>query len=578
MTSMGMKGRDPLGKVAPRRKRKPEADGEGSENDKFEGALEYGKAGNKPDTTVKRNVPRSRWVPDRSRRLPPGSAGLLGGLLATSQFVTLQSDRMMACARAYDTDPLLMIVTTIMRSSILGGGLDIQRKGFTLTASARAFYQRVWSEFITRLLRSLWAFGFAAVVTEPHPIYKAIPHVLEVERLLVRMQGDIYGLRRYVFHVRETDMLLGMGTNANGQRLEQGHLQEAVPNVLIFEMNPPAQDGSIQSRVSALLPALAYYTSLQQADMRAVDLLTNPYLVSAVNKEPYDTQNVAMGANPTMIDSAGAGMYASVPLRPATREDMIRRKSVLRLVDRMNGRPPRGNETGGGVQILPVQELREGTTAVSAPQAVEPQYLIQTCVQLEERVGAMFGVPRSLFSHYSGGTRVGGDSQRLVFLESSRNLKTILLPILTATFAAIYASDFWDDTLVIALNDNVSLTDAIAVCQVSWNLPGMPPPSVMQDLWRCGVLKYSFYTNSLTHIYGLPAEALEPFPRLSLKELAGIPPPAPAAPGAKGSKPKAGKAGKGLKPPGKSAVRAPFGDNDPEALERLRADKSAGDL
>lgn len=574
-----MKGRDPLGKPPARRKRKPDADSNGSEVDKFEGALEYGKTNNKPDPTTKRNVPRSRWVPDRSRRLPPGSAGMLGGLLATSQFVTLEGDRMTACARAYDTDPLLMIVTTIMRSSILGGGLDIQRKGFTLTPSARAFYQRVWSEFITRLLRSLWAFGFAAVVTEPHPIYKAVPHVLEVDRLLVRMQCDIYGLRRYVFHVRETDMLLGSGISNNGQGLEQGHLQEAVPNVLIFEMNPPGQDGSIRSRVSALLPALEYYSKLQLADMRAVDLLTSPYVVSAITKEPYDSQNVAMGAAPTMVDSAGGGTYASVPLRPATREDLIRRRNVLRQVDRMNGRPPRSSDLGGGVQILPVQELREGTTAVTAPQATEPAYLIQTCVQLEERVGAMFGVPRSLFSHYSGGTRVGGDSQRLVFLESSRNLKTILLPILTATFAAIYASDFWDDSLVIALSDNVSLTDAIAVCQVSWNLPGVPPPSVMQDLWRCGVLKYSFYTNSLTHIYGLPAEALEPFPRLSLKELAGIPPPAPSAPGAKGSsKPKTGKAGKGLKPPGKSAVRPPFAVSDPEAIERLRTDKSAGDL
>jgi hypothetical protein len=191
-------------------------------------------------------------------------------------------------------------------------------------------------------------------------------------------------------------------------------------------------------------------------------------------------------------------------------------------------------------------------------------------------VGAAFGVPRSLFSRYSGSNRGGEDANRLVFLESSRSLKNALLPILTTTFAAIYAADFRDDSLVVALSDNIDLNDAVAVTQVSWILPGVPPPAVVSELWREGTLKREAYVNFLSHLYGMPISAFEPSPKLSIKELAGIPPPEPAAApaaDAKKKKKKAGgaqKGGAGLKPPGKRAVHAPNMKVDTEALNRLR--------
>jgi hypothetical protein len=244
---------------------------------KFEGALEYGEVSSRRDPTVEERVEtRSRWVPDRSRQLPRGALEMMGGLLSTAQFTTLDSATLRLCAQVYDTDALIKNVTNVMRNSILGGGIDIQRPGFFLTSAARAFYQRVWSEFVTRVLRSLWAFGLAAVVTEPHPLYKAIPHVLELDRLTVRMQGDIYGLRRYVFHVPETETLLGIGIAGNHLPQPHAEVQEAVPNVLVFELDPPSREGHIQSRVASLLPELRYFASLREADLRAVDSLTNP--------------------------------------------------------------------------------------------------------------------------------------------------------------------------------------------------------------------------------------------------------------------------------------------------------------
>ena len=159
-----------------------------------------------------------------------------------------------------------------------------------------------------------------------------------------------------------------------------------------------------------------------------------------------------------------------------------------------------------------------------------------------------------------------------------------VIPILVTTFSKIYAQEFLDDSAVVALSDNIDLQDAINVTQVSWQLPGVPPPTVVSELWREGSLRREAYLNFLSHLYGLPLNAFEATPKLTLKELAGIPPPEPAAAagppsssGDKKSKPKP-KGGKGLKPPGPSAVHAPHQTADKESLNRLvdKASKPSG--
>ena len=82
------------------------------------------------------NVPRPKmWMPDRSRRLPEGLGSFMGTFLGTANYVTIDRQQLEACAKAYDTDPLVKIATGVMRNSILGGGIDIVRPVLSLSLS-----------------------------------------------------------------------------------------------------------------------------------------------------------------------------------------------------------------------------------------------------------------------------------------------------------------------------------------------------------------------------------------------------------------------------------------------------------
>jgi hypothetical protein len=134
------------------------------------------------------------------------------------------------------------------------------------------------------------------------------------------------------------------------------------------------------------------------------------------------------------------------------------------------------------------------------------------------------------------------------------SLKNELLPMLSAIFAAIYSRRFLADAEYLAFSDQLTWDQALQVTDVQFQLPGVPPPETLERYWRMGQLKREAMVSTLSARLGVPWSMWEPQSKLSLEQLAGIPPPQPA--GADG-KPKPPKPSPHLKPPGTGSVFAP---------------------
>jgi len=598
----GFMGADPLAK---RRKRKKPAPAKKGDNG-FPAVLANG-----DDERGREKRPMNRnamqgWIPNRDKHLH-NAESLFGGLLSDSEFVLVDPEQIELCAQIYDSDSLIKVVTSVMLNSILGGGLDLVRPGFTLRSTAKAFYSRTWIRFVQDLMRSLWAFGFAIVATEPHPVYKAIPHVMRIELLQVavcarasehscvrvcqvRMVCDIWNVRHYTVHTRAQGggfQFLGrtsgrqLGMRASHQGAGQG-TETPVPDLMVFELDPPSPTGQLQSRVHSLMADIMYYRYMLQVDWHALHRRAEPVVVTTKEYKPYDRD----GEPTIMAQYAQAGVAAShasmvepLSIKQQEQRDAVRAQlDAIRMARRLppganalpvGGHMPRaaandvvGPASGPWEGMLRRFDVEPGRDVHDPPKAEEPTYLMEMRICMEERVGSLFGVPRSMFSRYSGQDPRGEQSGRFLFTEASLSWKNNIIPILTTVFAKIYASEFLDDAAQIALSDNIDLGDAMAVCNVAWQLPGVPPPSVITELWREGSLKREAYLNFVSHLYGLPMSAFNPTPEIQVRELAGIVDAPQGGEGDTGPKLSG-------KPPGPQVVRPPKVSVDEAAVGRI---------
>lgn len=495
------------------------------------------------------------WLyPDRSTEAPllgPLDADHMYGTMATLNPVDVRH-----CTHMLDSECTLKTVSDIVISELLSGGVEVYRKGFTLSDSAREFYSMAWGSFARRLLRSLWATGIAFVAMEPHPVYRAIPHVLELSLLHVRFRTDRFGLRHYV--VTDPSMTRfspPMGIDSMG-------IDQPLPGLMVFEMDPPAADGRLQSKVRSLLPLIELQYGQLAADFDVLEQRRNPNMV--LTEVPSYTTLRYNGAHGGPTPPTNAALSDTDPRQFAhtsARRTQRSLESAERELYGLGRRPPVSEQfhSAGRHSRFLVHRLEEGIEASFAPLPQEPQHLDVVLTLVEERVGSTFGVPRSLFSrsHGSYRTATAESSAQMLFKDTLRALKNFIVPIMNTVFLSIYNDVFVQDTVrTLILSDNIDAREIMTQSRVSWNFPGSPDLDIITRLYREGTLGHNFYRNALAHKLCIPLDQFESREIISRRELAGLPD-TPAPDKEASSKPK-GAAKSGIKPVGGKTVHSPF--------------------
>ncbi len=460
---------------------------------------------------------RTRWGPRTDNNGPDRRVHLTEDDMVNSgiQFSSLDIKAIRHCMRALDTECTLKTVSGIVINELLSGGLELYRKGFVLTDQARHFYVNAWSQFVRQLLRSMWSTGIAIVTTEAHEVFKAIPHVLDLSQLAVRFSSDRYGIRHYIVYDPSTNAwtsafdgtFKGASVGAFGQGAPLSGLQ-------VFEMDPPHPSGTLQSKVWSLLPLVELQYSQLASDSDVLSQRRKPHaflVESAEYNRYYNAQlSQAPGINPSLATLEPGFPYT-------TADDARSRSRVL------------GHRTSAASRVIETphyrfQRIDEGLEVVFAPTQEEPRHLEIVLNIVEERVGAAFGVPRSMFSrtHASLRTATAESAAQTLFKDTLRALKNVIIPIMNTVFLSIYRSDFQRDTALVALSDNIANEADLTDASVSWNFPGSPDIDVITQLYREGVLTRRFYIETLSHKYCIPLNQFEPTEIITRRELAGL--------------------------------------------------------
>lgn len=432
---------------------------------------------------------------------------------------------------------LIHHVAGIKMDKVMSGGLKMKRHGFNPTTDIQTKYERAWTHFLSRLLESMWCFGFAAVVSHPDDAIGSVPVVLSLELLRVGMYVDYTGRCQYVFYEE---------TYTNGLFGHPSTAFRSIPGVMVHEYTPPSPHAKINSCISRIMPHFNQMLIATDADLRVITSNSAPSLwtqardeakaagldlfgrgTSSLRASAVAPQPASMGSAAALAATAAGGSgYIDpepiLPVRIVPASDMD--TSAHPRSSRMFGRMPQLDE---GARVMKLPDGQEGFAFAAAP---EPIFLPHYTELFEKAVADAFKVPVQLFTadKFMRSDRTGHSQQThmafVMFEQNARTLQTKMLHVLNDVANAIYSVQFRQDALVLAVDNPEYMEIANSSEQVQWSFRPLVPPLVLQQLYREGTLLYPFYTNFMSTHYNMDPECFAKQPGLTLQELNCIQP------------------------------------------------------
>jgi hypothetical protein len=440
------------------------------------------------------------------------------------RYTPVRADQMQVARKLFHTDAFVRTVAGIASTSILAGGIRFTRTGHVMEEQLGAQYEQAWSHFTELLLQSLWIYGFCAVVADRHPTLKRVPRVLNLEQVEVRILHTRLSRVEYVFLESSNDLTQAPMIGVMNQGV-MGLMERPVPDVMVLELHPPDKHGNLMSAMVSVWVERRMLHHLMRAQLLAASHMSNPPIIVETDNSRFDPDRAQNTASINLarkdVDTLNTGGTIAVGVKDAMMQTlgaMIDRQYDAAAVDMANY----GAFADGAplMQRVVMETDQKGHTHTPAKEPTNLQHLI---TNFEERVGGIFGVPRSMFSRTDGSSSRVNDDTRMMFDASQRKLKRALTDMVTAVFNALYADDFILDAV---LQDDAVATEPgdVRVSAVNVTLPGIPPLEVLQTMWMQGVLTYSAYIEYLSHMYSMPMNDFHKQQQLTLQELNGIKP------------------------------------------------------
>lgn len=475
-------------------------------------------------------------------------------------FVEVGKDGIQYATTMFETEPLMRIVTDITLSGLLGGGILFSRNGRQLMDYATDFYSYEWCNFTRKLVTNLWVYGFAGVVIEPHEEFVGIPRVLDIHQVQVMVRKTLTSETEYIFFDRRVSY-------PALSQMQHGFMSVPITGVMVFEMDSPSRFGFIRSKIMQVARERQLVNHILQSESHAASLMSSPALVIQTREAkgqapednelalnplpPADLRLAAMdvGDITTRMTSASRESMNQVAFEASIKNSVQYWPNFSQAVDdeqrtssMHNPSDPfgvwRAKQAASSDQLPYTARviLHERQQLARQMPSTEPRHLPHLLAEYEQHIGALFGVPRSMFSGQVG-NRVTNPDTTIMFHTAQRDLKQRIIPILTACFNAIHADHLLLESIV--SSELIGEQDVKNNARVEILLPGVPPLTDLHDMYHDGILKYEAYKGYITKYYGMSVRDFYDTPKLDLHELNGTPDVPEAAPKPKPkSKPK----------------------------------------
>lgn len=415
----------------------------------------------------------------------------------------------------------------------MSSGVRMRRAGFVPTSELQSKYERIFSQFVCRVLESMWCFGIAAVIEVPDADIGSAPMVLSLELMRVGVYVDYTGRRTYAFY--EENFTHGIyGQSSMGLR--------AIPDVTVHSFSPPSHEGVIHSSISRIMPYFNQMLIATESDLRVIvsnsapSLWTQSQLAKFGSGTDMTSQNKTSARAAAVSAQDGGGVRASeiyqAPVQtgrvePVLPVAVLASRDVDTQSSRMMARMPQLDE---GMRVMKLPDGQDGHAFAAAP---EPVFLPHYVEKFEQSVADAFKVPVTLFcadklmrrDRTSHSQRIAAD---MVLLEQNvRVLQQQMLGILNDTTEKMYGARFREDALLVAVENPAYSEIAVTSPQMQWEFETLVDPATVRQLWLEGSFKRDEYVAYIARHYGLDPSCFESQPQMTLLDLNGVKPPPP---------------------------------------------------
>ena len=211
-----------------------------------------------------------------------------------------------------------------------------------------------------------------------------------------------------------------------GQASPEATLRRQIPVHAVFELDPPNRHGDLQSKVLQCMRVGELKHHLDRAEVVATTRASNPAIVMN-RKDPPVRRGSQTFATSAVRPGSGEPVPGVEEVAPEDHEEMLRVEAYSNWVNRggVPGMPrtPQGfydamdlsRAKHDGVALRHTERVRlpvhyELTHQVPA---LEPKHYMDVVAGYEERVGMIFGVPRSFWAQFSANKATNSQASML---------------------------------------------------------------------------------------------------------------------------------------------------------------------
>lgn len=401
----------------------------------------------------------------------------------------------------------------------------------------------MWRCFVQQCLKSLWIYGFVACVIGKRRDEQLYPVVLDLELCLVYMRTNAFGQRQYAF-VRNDAGYSGINNVLDAQQ------QSLIPDVYVFELDPPAPNGDLRSRMFSALDDVMLYHSLSECARRSTAGMANPCVVIGREQPRYDpdTLTYMLGVDPQpVIDShfltpssakrptnnaaisdasdalcTALNRTAAKSVTSGVSNLIVEQLGLQNIGDQVLAQTHGGGggDTGGPPRLY---SLQSGETVQGQVNTSESKTWLEFRIALEQRMGALFGVPRYVWAteYRDTAAALGGMS---MLRDAQRDIKHFLENIMHVMDTFMYSEE--NALQYITERTSTGMTfntgQLIEETDTEISLHGIPSDNTIWLLYRAGMLRYEAFRDIVCARDSIPLHCFHPQPQLDLEELNGI--------------------------------------------------------
>lgn len=458
-------------------------------------------------------------------------------------FNQVNPEQLTRTMHAFYSNPLMRLLHEVCQNNLLSGLITFEVNGVELDEPTTRTLNMIWRPFVMDAIRSHWCWGLVVVGFRQQESGYPAPVVLDLRRVKVYQKHHLIDATEYVFVDQSQVGLSSLAvkkhkavSSRTRKATKVGDALGDVPveNLLVFETDPPASDGTLTSKVMTLLPEFDRLATLRQVAKNVLRYIERAVLVTEKLPAPSVTDDTTMMAMPAMAPNPLEGVDLA-PI-PATRETMQQDERARAMAVLKNNGMSADLVSGGLLRteaesVACADILHLPTDRKFAGQVTRTE--LKTVVEMqqahEETVGAILGVPRSYWAMPTSSRSSNSEGNATTFQNSLQALKSLIIPILNTTFAANYGSYYANQIAWTHAPFIMSSTDILNVLEmdallVDINLSGIPPFEMMWQLYSCDLLKPEKFCMIIANATGLPLRYLNTSPEIGPRDLLGLQP------------------------------------------------------